>query len=403
MTKARTLANFISDGSTLADGAISVSEVSGAAPLASPNFTGNLTVDTNTLYVDAGNNRVGIVNAAPSSTFVVNVDGATGNLGGQDWNADKWLVVSDGTAASASGFGITHTETYGTLMSSIDPFTAWRDIEMEGNEFRYLYTGSNELLTINGTEVVINEQGANTDFRVESDSTAYMLFVDAGQNAVTINGSTVAGDATYKYPLSVRANTAADAIAVVGRTNDDIGELGFYESDGTTQLGNVQARPSDGGMRFRALPTSATMHFDLTDSSGNLQNRMLFQEAELRINDPGDDYDFRVESDSNAYALFVDAGNDTVNINRSSGSGKLNIRRNTSGTSLFLYNANNNYPSGGTGYSDIDAGFYDYLTGGDFAGGTARVRFESANAFQTGRSARVLIMASPAGGTNIAR
>jgi hypothetical protein len=43
MTKARTLANFISDGSTLADGAISVSEVSGAAPLASPTFTGSFT------------------------------------------------------------------------------------------------------------------------------------------------------------------------------------------------------------------------------------------------------------------------------------------------------------------------------------------------------------------------
>ena len=40
MTKARTLADFISDGSPLADGTISVSEVSGAAPLESPTFTG---------------------------------------------------------------------------------------------------------------------------------------------------------------------------------------------------------------------------------------------------------------------------------------------------------------------------------------------------------------------------
>jgi trimeric autotransporter adhesin len=40
MTKARILADFISDGSSLADGTISVAEVSGAAPLASPTFTG---------------------------------------------------------------------------------------------------------------------------------------------------------------------------------------------------------------------------------------------------------------------------------------------------------------------------------------------------------------------------
>jgi len=40
MTKARTLADFISDGSPLADGTIDVSEVSGSAPLANPAFTG---------------------------------------------------------------------------------------------------------------------------------------------------------------------------------------------------------------------------------------------------------------------------------------------------------------------------------------------------------------------------
>ena len=44
MTKARTLADFISDGNPLADGTISVSEVSGAAPLASPDFTGTVTL-----------------------------------------------------------------------------------------------------------------------------------------------------------------------------------------------------------------------------------------------------------------------------------------------------------------------------------------------------------------------
>ena len=42
MSKARTLANLISDNAELADGQISVSEVVGAAPLASPTFTGNV-------------------------------------------------------------------------------------------------------------------------------------------------------------------------------------------------------------------------------------------------------------------------------------------------------------------------------------------------------------------------
>jgi hypothetical protein len=46
MTKARDLANLIASGNPLADGAISVAEVTGAAPLASPTFTGTATAPT---------------------------------------------------------------------------------------------------------------------------------------------------------------------------------------------------------------------------------------------------------------------------------------------------------------------------------------------------------------------
>jgi trimeric autotransporter adhesin len=71
MTKARTLADFISDGSPLADGTISVSEVSGAAPIESPTFTGTVTatsvslnalLPTNAFAALVLNNAVGIAN-----------------------------------------------------------------------------------------------------------------------------------------------------------------------------------------------------------------------------------------------------------------------------------------------------------------------------------------------------
>ena len=47
MSKARDLADFVSAGSPLADGTISVSEVSGAAPTASPTFTGSVESEGN--------------------------------------------------------------------------------------------------------------------------------------------------------------------------------------------------------------------------------------------------------------------------------------------------------------------------------------------------------------------
>ena len=57
MTKARILANFISDGNTFADEAITVTEVTGAAPIANPSFTGTVS--------SAGN--VGIGTSSPAS------------------------------------------------------------------------------------------------------------------------------------------------------------------------------------------------------------------------------------------------------------------------------------------------------------------------------------------------
>ena len=257
--------------------------------------------NTHMLFVDAGNNFVGIDTSNPVSPLVVSNGGASGIEFHPELSTNFNRITNFNRSTSA----------YNEL--GIDALA----IELRPSGVRKC--------SINASDMVVNQDSADYDFRVESDSNAYMLFVDAGQNAVTINGSTVATDGSNNYPLSVRANTAADAIAVVGRASDDIGELGFYESDGTTQLGNVQARPSDGGMRFRALPTSATMHFDLTDSNGNLQNRMLFQEAELRINDTGDDYDFRVESNNNANAFFVDAGANNVCFGAGAASGSTNM------------------------------------------------------------------------------
>jgi len=214
------------------------------------------------LFVDAGSNGVGINNAAPSTTFAVNVDGAVGNLAGQNWNADSWFVISDGTAVSASGFGITHTETYGTLMASIDPFTAWRDLEMQGNEFRYMYTGNNELLTINGTEIVINETGANTDFRVESNDHAEAIFVDAFANHVIIGGSS----ANITNPLAYFGNV---------HTGSQHFALGHTAASSTAAVQYINRQSSDGvAIEFRrvnspvgtiSLTTSGTTYNTTSD------------------------------------------------------------------------------------------------------------------------------------------
>jgi len=80
MTKARDLADLISTGNTLADGSISVSEVSGAAPTASPTFTGTVNVD------------------GAAQIRGVTVEDSSGTTKGYvQGDADGLLIASDGT------------------------------------------------------------------------------------------------------------------------------------------------------------------------------------------------------------------------------------------------------------------------------------------------------------------
>jgi hypothetical protein len=56
-------------------------------------------------------------------------------------------------------------------------------------------------LRIRHSEVIINEDSADVDFRVESDSNTHMLQVDAGQNKVAVGGAAVGANvATFQVP-----------------------------------------------------------------------------------------------------------------------------------------------------------------------------------------------------------
>ena len=54
-----------------------------------------------------------------------------------------------------------------------------------------------ERMRIGTSETVINEGSADYDFRVESDNNSHILFVDAGNDSVTIGSSTI--------PLTIRS------------------------------------------------------------------------------------------------------------------------------------------------------------------------------------------------------
>ena len=81
------------------------------------DHTGNLTVDTNTLYVSAVNNRVGIGTSTPSFLLSIGADSATSTIGmgkfcmyAQDQHGENVYITLNMAAADASA-GIFATST----------------------------------------------------------------------------------------------------------------------------------------------------------------------------------------------------------------------------------------------------------------------------------------------------
>jgi len=221
MSKARTLANLISDNAELADGQISVAEVVGAAPTASPTFTGNIGVAGNitnasgnlTLDVagdiildadggditlrDGGVDFGQIRNQSGDFVFQSGTSDKDIKFIGNDGGSDVTALTLDMSAAGAATFN-SNVSLTGTLY--VDNSTT-NGFLSAGSNILNFGTTSNDTLAFyaNNTnhmklkpdgEVILNETGnAEGDLRVESDSNSHMLFVDAGQNKVGVNNS----------------------------------------------------------------------------------------------------------------------------------------------------------------------------------------------------------------------
>ena len=83
---------------------------------------------------------------------------------------------------------------------------AWeitRDIDNTSKLYNYLYLGIGD--------VVINQDGANIDFRVESDTNQHMLFVDGGSNRVGIGTASPAAMFDVNGVINIKGNAVIDS------------------------------------------------------------------------------------------------------------------------------------------------------------------------------------------------
>jgi len=250
------------------------------------------------------------------------------------------------------------------------------------------------------SELVINEDSANLDTRIESDGNTHMLFIDAGNDRVGI------GTNSPGYPLDVqsggvgtvfRAGTSFFSVDATGSAsspslifNGD-GDTGFYrsasdtiklstggsdrvtfDSSGNFFISTTEANPhtlsSGGGTKFFnssgsllaiARDSATVIAANRSGSSagtvmdfrldGTIKGDIGVESTGMTINEAGSDLDFRVESNSNTHMLFVDAGNNAVGIGTSSLTEKLEV----SG-SINTTNQSTNFTAGSQrGFMDI--------------------------------------------------
>jgi hypothetical protein len=189
-------------------------------------------------------------------------------------------------------------------------------MQFHGADSWRVVTAGAERLHIEGASVVVNSDGHDADFRVESGGNANMLFVDGGSNTVGI-GTTASADETLTVAGEIRATGNDGAVRV------DSGSGGYY-----LNLTQTYAHPYSNSYIQSVAGSSyhGRLVFEGNSSGGSMEEFLRMSTPEgVVFNEDGIDKDFRVESDTNTHALFVDGGNSRVGINQTVPAGDFHV------------------------------------------------------------------------------
>jgi len=267
--------------------------------------------NTHMLFVDGGNNYVGIGTSSPSTALTVG-DGSA---------QSRVRIVSPNNSSSVIDFADTDDDNVGNITYSHgDTEMIFRVADVDQHKFK-------------AGEVVFNEASADVDFRVESDNDTHAFFIQGSNGSVGFGTSTmttdfnVAGAAAFTttgttsnfkiISSDAGAATAPDLILYRNSSspadNDFMGRLDFRGNDDAgneTDYISMYARATD------VSNGSETSHFQIQDAQGTslLELSTTSGTAEAVFNEDSANIDFRVESNGKTHMLFVDAGNDKVGI-----------------------------------------------------------------------------------------
>ena len=291
--------------SDLTDNRIVIAGTSGAI-----EDDANFTFDGTTFTVGGGDSSVFTATVAGVGNFdgALTVDGEASLDGGIDVNGDNFAVSTAGIVTTVEDIRITADNKQLEIGAGTD-FTIGHD----GTDTT-ITNATNSLVINSAGGVVINENSANVDFRVEGNGVANLLVVDGSQDNVGIGGNPNANCIAHFNATSAiivpNGTTAQRPTGVTGqfRYNSSLNVMEFYDDAGWESLSSdftiaiSQQFSGDG----------STLAFTLNALSGSDS----YTAAGLLVFING------VQQELNAYALSG-SGNTTLTLDEAPVSGDL--------------------------------------------------------------------------------
>jgi len=198
---------------------------------------------THALFVDGGNDKIGIINSTPNSFETGYNDLVVG-----DTDTHHGLTIVGGTSHQSSIAFADGTSGNAAYRGSI--------YYNHASDAMVLSTGATQVASFHTDGIVFNENSNDQNFRVESNDNTHTFFVDAGVTRTFINES---ADTLNDNGLTINQSTGDNTILAFKSSDVAHARTSVAETDTYAEFG--KASGNDGGLVITSLNDAGNIAF----------------------------------------------------------------------------------------------------------------------------------------------